>query len=41
MTAVSGVASFAGCTIDKAGTYTLTATASGLTTAISTSFTIT
>jgi len=39
--AVSGVASFAGCKIDKAGTYTLTATASGLTTAISTSFTIT
>jgi hypothetical protein len=35
-TAVSGVAGFAACKIDKAGTgYTLTATASGLTTAVS------
>ena len=38
--AISGVASFAGCTIDKAGTYTLTATSSGLTSAVSASFTI-
>ena len=39
--ASSGVATFAGCRIDKAGTYTLTATGSGLTSAVSTSFTIT
>jgi hypothetical protein len=39
--ASSGVATFAGCRIDKAGTYTLTATASGLTSAVSTSLTIT
>ena len=39
--AVSGVAAFAGCKIDKAGTgYTLTATASGLTAAVSNSFTV-
>jgi trimeric autotransporter adhesin len=38
--ASSGVASFAGCSIDKAGTYTLTATASGLTSAVSASLTI-
>ena len=34
-TAVAGVATFAGCTIDKAGTYTLTATDAGLTDAVS------
>jgi hypothetical protein len=39
--AVSGVATFAGCSIDKPGTYTLTATSGSLTTAVSTSFTIT
>jgi len=39
--AVAGVATFAGCTLDATGTYTLTATASGLTNAISNSFTIT
>ena len=39
--ATAGVATFAGCRIDKAGTYTLTATASGLSSAVSTSFTIT
>jgi signal peptidase I len=38
--ASAGIATFAGCQIDKAGTYTLTATASGLTSAVSTSFTI-
>ena len=37
--AVSGVATFAGCKIDKAGTgYTLTATAAGLTSAVSNAF---
>jgi signal peptidase I len=40
-TAVSGVAAFAGCSVDKTGTYTLTAASSGLTNAVSTSFTIT
>ena len=40
-TAVAGVATFTGCKIDKAGTYTLTATASGLTAALSPSLTIT
>lgn len=40
VTASSGVATFAGCRIDKAGTYTLTATATGLTSAASASFTI-
>ncbi|MDI3213055.1 hypothetical protein [Arthrobacter sp. AL12] len=39
--AVSGVAVYAGCSIDKPGTYTLTATSSGLTSAVSASFTIT
>lgn len=38
--AVAGVATFAGCRVDKAGTYTLTATSSGLTSAVSSSFTI-
>ena len=38
--AVNGVATFSGCAIGKAGTYTLTATAGGLTSATSTSFTI-
>jgi hypothetical protein len=37
----SGVATFAGCKIDKKGTYTLTATATGLTSAVSAGFTIT
>lgn len=37
----SGVATFAGCRINRPGTYTLTATASGLTNAVSTSFAIT
>jgi hypothetical protein len=37
----SGTASFTGCAITKAGTYTLQATSSGLTTATSNSFTIT
>ncbi len=40
-TAAAGVAAFAGCRIDKAGTYTLTATATGLTSAVSAGFTIT
>src|SRR5450631_949258 len=39
--AASGVATFAGCSIDKNGTYTLTAAATGLTNAVSNSFTIT
>jgi trimeric autotransporter adhesin len=39
--AVAGVDTFAGCKIDTAGTYTLTATASGLSAATSNSFTIT
>ena len=39
--AVAGVDVFAGCRIDKAGTYTLTATAAGLTNAVSNSLTIT
>jgi hypothetical protein len=38
--AVSGIAGFTGCRIDKAGTYTLTATSSGLASAASTTFTI-
>ena len=33
LTVVNGVATFAGCKIDKAGTYTLTASATGLTSA--------
>ena len=40
LTAVSGQATFSGCQIDKAGTYTLTATSAGLTAAASDSFTI-
>ena len=39
--AVAGLATFAGCNVDKPGTYTLTAASSGLTNAVSTSFTIT
>lgn len=39
--AVSGVATFAGCSINKPGTYTLTATSGTLATAASTTFTIT
>ena len=39
--AASGVATFAGCKIDKAGTYTLTATDGSLTSAISSSFAVT
>ena len=38
--ALNGTATFAGCAIAKAGTYTLTATSSGLTSAFSSSFTI-
>ncbi|MEO7722477.1 MAG: S26 family signal peptidase [Pseudolysinimonas sp.] len=38
--AVAGVATFAGCRIDRAGSYTLTASASGLTSAASSTFTI-
>ncbi len=40
-TATAGLATFAGCRVDKAGTYTLTATASGLTAAVSASLSIT
>ena len=39
--AVAGVATFVGCNIDLAGTYTLTASATGLTSATSNSLTIT
>ncbi len=39
--AASGIASFAGCRIDVVGTYTLTASSSGLTSTASTTFTIT
>lgn len=39
--ASSGVATFSGCAINKAGTYTLTATDGTLTSAVSNSFTIT
>ena len=39
--ASSGVDTFAGCKINKAGTYTLTAAASGLTSAVSSNFIIT
>jgi len=39
-TAVAGVAAFAGCRVDKAGTYTLTASATGLASGVSSSFTI-
>jgi len=38
--ASSGLATFSGCSIDKTGTYTLTAASSGLTNAVSGSFTI-
>ncbi|MFN2519343.1 MAG: hypothetical protein ABR604_09955, partial [Jatrophihabitantaceae bacterium] len=38
--AAGGIASFAGCKIDKAGTYTLTATDGALTSAVSNSLTI-
>ncbi len=41
VSASSGVASFAGCKVDKAGTYTLTAASLGLTSVDSASFTIT
>ena len=41
LVATAGVATFAGCKIDKAGTgYTLTATASGLTNGVSSTFTV-
>jgi hypothetical protein len=40
VTAASGIASFAGCKIDKSGTYTLTATDGSLTSAVSTAVTI-
>jgi hypothetical protein len=40
VTAASGVAGFAGCSIDKPGTYTLTATSGGLSNAVSAGFTI-
>jgi hypothetical protein len=39
--AAAGVAVFSGCAIAKAGTYTLTASSNGLTSAVSVSFTIT
>ena len=39
--AVAGVATFAGCQVDKVGSYTLTASATGLTSGTSSSFTIT
>ncbi len=39
-TAASGVVTFSGCRIDRVGSYTLTATASGLTSAASAGFTI-
>ena len=39
--AVAGVATFAGCQVDKVGSYTLTASAAGLTSGTSSSFTIT
>ncbi|SOD73895.1 hypothetical protein SAMN05892883_3090 [Jatrophihabitans sp. GAS493] len=38
--AVAGVATFAGCRVDKVGTYALTATSAGLTTAMSSTFTV-
>ncbi|WP_457965943.1 hypothetical protein M1E17_05320 [Arthrobacter sp. D1-29] len=38
--AVAGVAAFTGCAVNKAGTYTLTATSGTLTTAVSSSFTV-
>ncbi len=39
--AAAGVAQFAGCNMDKSGDFTLTATRAGLTSAVSTTFTIT
>jgi hypothetical protein len=39
--ATAGVASFAGCAIDRTGSYTLTATDGSLTAAVSSSFTVT
>ncbi|HEX4492879.1 MAG TPA: hypothetical protein VH914_16860, partial [Acidimicrobiia bacterium] len=39
--ATSGVATFAGCDVDHANTYTLTAASSGLTSAVSDTFTVT
>jgi hypothetical protein len=41
MPAVAGIATFAGCKMSTAGTYTLTATDGTLTSAVSNSFTIT
>ena len=41
LTTVSGIATFVGCKVDRPGTYTLTATSGSLTSAVSTSFTIT
>lgn len=38
--AVAGVATFSGCRVDKAGSYTLTASATGLTSGVSSTFTI-
>jgi signal peptidase I len=38
--AVSGVATFSGCRVDKAGSYTLTARSGSLTQAVSTTFTV-
>jgi signal peptidase I len=40
VTAINGASTFAGCAINNPGTYTLTASSSGLTSAVSTSFTI-
>ncbi len=40
VTAVSGVATFDGCQIDRVGTYTLTASAEGFTSVLGSSFTI-
>ena len=40
-TALAGLATFSACAISKAGTYTLTATSSGLASAVSTAFVIT
>ncbi len=40
VTVTAGVAAFAGCKVDKAGTYTLTATSSGLTSVTSSSFAV-
>ncbi len=40
VTVIDGVAAFAGCKVDKVGTYTLTASSSGLTGATSSSFAV-